>query len=97
MPVCATTPCFPQVGLSLGVLGVSVDSSGQYGAASSLDSYVTVWRMDDYNTGAALLLGWDSFRRERDWQFMSAGAACHMCVGSTTPRSRRPGPPAVEP
>ncbi|EFN53663.1 hypothetical protein CHLNCDRAFT_36331 [Chlorella variabilis] len=38
------------VGLSLGVLGVSVDSSGQYGAASSLDSYVTVWRMDDYNT-----------------------------------------------
>lgn len=41
-----------QVGLSLGVLGVSVDPSGQFGAASSLDSYVTVWRMDDYSTGA---------------------------------------------
>ncbi|KAL4857036.1 WD repeat-containing protein VIP3 [Chlorella vulgaris] len=38
------------VGLSLGVLGVSVDSSGQYGAASSLDSYVTVWNMEDYST-----------------------------------------------
>ena len=41
----------PQVGLSLGVVGVSVDGSGQYGAAASLDSYVTVWNMGDYSTG----------------------------------------------
>ena len=45
-----------QVGLSLGVVGVSVDSSGQYGAAASLDSYVTVWSMGDYSTGEALIL-----------------------------------------
>ncbi|PRW33530.1 WD repeat-containing 61 [Chlorella sorokiniana] len=38
------------VGLSLGVVGVSVDGSGQYGAAASLDSYVTVWSMVDYST-----------------------------------------------
>lgn len=41
----------PQVGLSLGVVGVSVDASGRFGAASSLDSYVTVWSMEDYSTG----------------------------------------------
>lgn len=38
------------VGLSLGVVGVGVDSSGKFGAASSLDSYVTVWNMEDYST-----------------------------------------------
>ncbi|PSC74984.1 WD repeat-containing 61 [Micractinium conductrix] len=38
------------VGLSLGVVGVDVDGTGQYGAASSLDSYVTVWSMGDYST-----------------------------------------------
>lgn len=46
----------PQVGLSLGVVGVSVDSSGQYGAAASLDSYVTVWSMGDYSTGELVIL-----------------------------------------
>lgn len=54
-----------QVGLSLGVVGVSVDSSGQYGAAASLDSYVTVWSMGDYSTGQFLILlvyGWLSPR-----------------------------------
>lgn len=43
-------PSHAQVGLSLGVVGVSVDASGQYGAASSLDSFVTVWSMEDYTT-----------------------------------------------
>lgn len=47
----------PQVGLSLGVVGVGVDGSGRFGAASSLDSYVTVWSMEDYSTG-----GWVGVR-----------------------------------
>lgn len=38
------------VGLSLGVVGVDVDSSGKFGASSSLDSYVTIWDMADYST-----------------------------------------------
>lgn len=44
-----------QVGLSLGVVGVSVDSSGRFGAASSLDSYVTVWDMETFGTGGCCL------------------------------------------
>ena len=49
-PPCPRRPL--QLGLSLGVVGVSVDGSGRYGAASSLDSYVSVWNMDDYGQGA---------------------------------------------
>ena len=43
-----TPPRRAQLGLSLGVVGVAVDATGQQGAASSLDSHVTVWGMGDY-------------------------------------------------
>lgn len=37
------------MGLTLGVVAVAFDPSGSYGAATSLDSVVSVWSMGDYN------------------------------------------------
>lgn len=44
------------LGYSLGVISLAVDSAGTYGAATSLDSMVRVWDMNDYSTKAVLPL-----------------------------------------
>lgn len=46
----------PQMGLALGVVSVAFDSSGAWGAATSLDSYVSVWSMAAYNSSYQIQL-----------------------------------------
>ena len=44
------------MGLALGVVSVAFDSSGAWGAATSLDSYVSVWSMAAYNSSYQIQL-----------------------------------------
>ncbi|KAK2076128.1 hypothetical protein QBZ16_001060 [Prototheca wickerhamii] len=44
------------LGLELGVVSLAIDGSGQYGAASSLDSTVNVWSQADYSAAARFKL-----------------------------------------
>lgn len=49
-------PPIPQLGLELGVVSVAIDGTGQYGAASSMDSTINVWSQADYSSAARFKL-----------------------------------------
>ena len=42
------TPIHTMSGVSLGAVSLAMDSLGEYGAVNSLDSKVSVWKMDDF-------------------------------------------------
>ncbi|KFM25677.1 WD repeat-containing protein 61 [Auxenochlorella protothecoides] len=44
------------LGLELGVVSVAIDGTGQYGAASSMDSTINVWSQADYSSAARFKL-----------------------------------------